>query len=111
MGIKQVFIENKLKIIFSAALICSFVLGFSFASVYVSSQDQSSSLLNNSSIQTYNQHKRAEIDEDCPVKAKKAKNGQYYHLPGSILYKRIKPTDCFKNEADAKSAGFTKYGR
>jgi hypothetical protein len=45
---------------------------------------------------------------DMPVKGNinSFKNTKIYHLPGDAFYERTNPEACFKNSAEAESAGF-----
>lgn len=110
---KRFILINKRKINLIILFTGGFLAGFLLLYLGKSTKDIATGNLplNNSPIRSYNQYKKIEIDANCPVKAKKKKTGtSFYHLPGSISYKRLKPSDCFKNEADAKAAGFVKAG-
>jgi hypothetical protein len=44
---------------------------------------------------------------DESIKGKLTKNGnKIYHEPGSLNYKKVKATECFKTAADAEKAGY-----
>lgn len=110
MKIKAVILIYKKKILWAAGALLTFFAGF-LASYFdqAPQHSQGDLLLNNSSTTKYRQYKRIQVDPQCPVKGKVKKGRRnLYYLPGGAFYKRIKPTDCFKSEQEAKDAGFFK---
>ena len=136
---KQVVIDNKKKIIAAAAVLLSFVFGFSLALVRAAPR---SPYGNSTPVKLDDQTQQADggagdstaksqestkvaaaspttgavavvpkVDQSCVVKAKKKTTGtSLYYIAGNISYNRVKATDCFKTEAEAQAAGFKKAG-
>lgn len=49
---------------------------------------------------------------NCPVKGNISSTGsKIYHVAGGAFYARVKPEQCFNDEAAAKAAGFRKSSR
>lgn len=49
---------------------------------------------------------------NCPVKGNISSTGnKIYHVVGGAFYARVKPEQCFNDEATAKAAGFRKSSR
>ncbi len=136
---KQFFVDNRKKFSVAAAMLLSFVFGFSIAlvraapsspspyanSTPVSINDQTlagdSADSGDAAVATPTPTPKpktaaavpvgAKVDPTCIVKAKKKTTGtSLYYVAGDISYNRVKPTDCFQTEADAQAAGFTKAG-
>ncbi len=85
------------------------LLGFSFGfAVWFLSRDTALSMYNNTPIKLYKQYKKVTMDPACPVKGSASK---IYHLAGDTWYDRLKPAECFADEAAALAAGFRKAGK
>ncbi len=66
---------------------------------------------NNTPIRLYDQYKKVVVDQTCPIKGKASSSKKIYHLAGNQWYSKLKQTDCFASEEEAKAAGFRKSSR
>jgi len=82
-----------------------FIFGFS---VWFLGRQSDLSVYNDTPVKLYKQYKKVTVDPACPVKVS---SSGVYHLAGDQWYERLKPAQCFLNEAAAQAAGYMKVGK
>jgi hypothetical protein len=99
--------QSRQRIILISAMLASLGLGISLPFLH---NPKAFTTNNNNAIKPYKQSTKdtkTVAEKACPVKGKiNAKGAKTYHLPGGMFYARTKPTECFKTEIDAQSAGY-----